>query len=247
MELPLADKLFSSTEVCEILGVSLRTLYRYIESGDIGSVQTPTGRHRFTKKHMEDFLGKGKRVRIPAEKVLTEPTVVENTLNEEPVAVAAEEKSEGLSLAEEGKEAEPEPEPKLGQEELVEDIKEIYYKAGDLDVRSLAKKIKEVAERQNLKYAFTGLGGLSLHYPIKPFSNLEVYIDRDLLDLWIKELALVETLKLTANLKVRFDNESLFSAEPLGGLMVANTDVLARDLRNEGYDELAQELKDRGA
>jgi len=246
MELPLADKLFSSTEVCEILGVSLRTLYRYIESGDIDSVQTPTGRHRFTKKHMEDFLGKGKRVRIPAEKVLREPAVVESVLNEEPVA---EEKSEGLSLAEEGKEveAEPEPELKLGQEELVEDVKEIYYKAGDLDVRSLAKKIKEVAERQNLKYAFTGLGGLSLHYPIKPFSNLEVYIDRDLLDLWIKELTLVETLKLTANLKIRFDNESLFSAEPLGGLMVANTDVLARDLRNEGYDELAQELKDRGA
>jgi len=63
MELALADKLYSSSEVCNILGVSLRTLYRYIESGDLGSLQTPTGRHRFTKKHMEDFLGKGKRVK----------------------------------------------------------------------------------------------------------------------------------------------------------------------------------------
>jgi len=257
MELALPDKLFSSTEVCDILGVSLRTLYRYIESGDMGSIQTPTGRHRFTKKHIEDFLGKGKRVSA-IRPVLQKPVVQEPQESEKPkstvevskivedvVAEKEEEEispAEGLSLAEEERE---EPSVVLGQEELVEDIRETFYKMDGLDVRGVAKKIKEVAEQHNLKYAFTGLGGLSLHYPIKPFSNLEVYINRDLLNLWIKELNLVEASKLTANLKVKFGDDAISSAESLGGLMVANTSVLAQDLRSEGYDELAEELNNR--
>ncbi|MFH1565926.1 MAG: helix-turn-helix domain-containing protein [bacterium] len=256
MELPLADKLYSSTEVCDILGVSLRTLYRYIESGDLGSIQTPTGRHRFTKKHMEEFLGKGKRVVEPVIKEsednveTVEETLKEETLEKKTDDVVEEEEDtkeepEELSLSEESDEPK---EMGLGQEELVEEaeeINEIYYKAGDLDVRSLAKRIKEVAEEHNLKYAFTGLGGLSLHYPIKPFSNLEVYIEQDLLDLWIRELVLVESSKISANLKVNFNNEALSSAESLGGLMVASKVVLADDLRNSGYEELAEELKNR--
>jgi len=266
MELAVPDKLFSSTEVCGILGVSLRTLYRYIESGDLGSIQTPTGRHRFTKKHIEDFLSKGKRVTPPAESVQEEAKEAEETREISPVQesvpsedietkeeiVESEEAIEPIESEEASSEeganlslAEEEVEPELGQEELVEDIKEIYYKVGDLDVRGLAKKIKEVADKHNLKYAFTGLGGLSLHFPIKPFSNLEVYIDRDLLDLWTKELNLVEASKLAANLKVKFDDVALSSAEPLGGLTVVNINTLAEDLRSDGYDELAEELKSR--
>ena len=257
MELALPDKLFSSTEVCGILGVSLRTLYRYIESGDMDSIQTPTGRHRFVKRHIEEFLSKGKKVAVPAEKSSKAPVAEEPVSNvqkaeemeekkeevleqgQEEEQEMKEEQSAGLSLAEEEKEE------VLGKEELVEEVFEIYYKADDLDVRGLAKKIKEVAERQGLKYAFTGLGGLSLHYPIKPFSNLEVYIERDLLDLWIRELALVEASKLTANLKVKFNAQALLSAESLGGLMVVSREVLAEDLRGEGYDELSEELKSR--
>lgn len=253
MELSLPDKLFSSTEVCNVLGVSLRTLYRYIESGDIDSIQTPTGRHRFTKRHIEDFLSKGKRVHISEKESPEETSTVESVRESfsservEEVTEKEEEMSprtEELSLAEEDKSV-SESEVALGQEELVEDVKEIYYRLEDLDVRGIAKKIKEVSEKHNLKYAFTGLGGLSLHYPIKPFSNLEVYIDRDLLTLWIKELNLVESSKLSANLKVKFDMEAISSAEALGGLMVANKSVLAEDLRSEGYDELADELKVR--
>lgn len=53
----LQDKLYSSTEVAEILGVSLRSVYRYLDDGKIvADIKTATGRHRFSKKNIEDFL-----------------------------------------------------------------------------------------------------------------------------------------------------------------------------------------------
>jgi len=52
----LEDKLYSSTEVAKILGVSRRTLYRYLDSGTLPSMQLPSGRHRFTKEQVEAFL-----------------------------------------------------------------------------------------------------------------------------------------------------------------------------------------------
>lgn len=56
MSMELKDKLYTSTQVAEILGVSLRTLYRYMEDGRIGSMRTASGRHRFTKDQILDFL-----------------------------------------------------------------------------------------------------------------------------------------------------------------------------------------------
>lgn len=53
----LEEKLYTSTEVAEILGVSLRSVYRYLEEDKlIAEVKTATGRHRFTKQNILDFL-----------------------------------------------------------------------------------------------------------------------------------------------------------------------------------------------
>lgn len=53
----LENKLYSSTEVAEILGVSLRSVYRYLEEGKLDAeVKTATGRHRFTRQNIIDFL-----------------------------------------------------------------------------------------------------------------------------------------------------------------------------------------------
>ncbi|OGC45311.1 hypothetical protein A2V49_02100 [candidate division WWE3 bacterium RBG_19FT_COMBO_34_6] len=53
----LTDRLYTSTEVAEILGVSLRSVYRYLEDGKlIAEVKTATGRHRFTKENIINFL-----------------------------------------------------------------------------------------------------------------------------------------------------------------------------------------------
>lgn len=51
------EKLYTSTEVAEILGVSLRSIYRYLDDNKIqAAVKTATGRHRFTRQNINDFL-----------------------------------------------------------------------------------------------------------------------------------------------------------------------------------------------
>jgi len=53
----LEDRLYTSTEVANILGVSLRSVYRYLEDGKLkAEMKTATGRHRFTKQNIVDFL-----------------------------------------------------------------------------------------------------------------------------------------------------------------------------------------------
>jgi excisionase family DNA binding protein len=60
MTLDLKDRLYTSSEVAEILGVSLRSVYRYLEEGKIDAdIKTATGRHRFSKKNILDFLQPG--------------------------------------------------------------------------------------------------------------------------------------------------------------------------------------------
>jgi len=57
MNLELEDRLYTSTEVANILGVSLRSVYRYLEDSKlVADIKTATGRHRFTKQNIIDFL-----------------------------------------------------------------------------------------------------------------------------------------------------------------------------------------------
>ena len=53
----IEEKLYTSTEVAEVLGVSLRSVYRYLEQEKLeAEIKTATGRLRFTKKNITDFL-----------------------------------------------------------------------------------------------------------------------------------------------------------------------------------------------
>lgn len=53
----LEDRLYTSTEVANVLGVSLRSVYRYLEDGKLkAEMKTATGRHRFTKQNILDFM-----------------------------------------------------------------------------------------------------------------------------------------------------------------------------------------------
>jgi excisionase family DNA binding protein len=57
MTIELKDKLYTSTEVANVLGVSLRSVYRYLDEGKLDAdVKTATGRHRFSKQNILDFL-----------------------------------------------------------------------------------------------------------------------------------------------------------------------------------------------
>ncbi len=72
----LEDKLYTSTEVADVLGVSLRSVYRYLEEGKLDAeIKTATGRHRFSKKNVLDFLypdGSEQKIKSTPKPILTE-------------------------------------------------------------------------------------------------------------------------------------------------------------------------------
>ncbi len=102
----LEEKLYTSTEVADILGVSLRSVYRYLEEGKIDAeVKTATGRHRFSKKNILDFLypdGSQQSTPPPAPVKLERPAP---TIRKKPEPVAPQPEQ-----PEEEKTSEPEPE-----------------------------------------------------------------------------------------------------------------------------------------
>lgn len=53
----LQDRFYSAPEVANILGVTLRSLYRYIRSGKIETFKTAGGRLRFTRESIINFMG----------------------------------------------------------------------------------------------------------------------------------------------------------------------------------------------
>lgn len=53
----LEDKLYTAPEAADILGVSLRTVYRYIKDGKLlFETRTRSGRYLFTKEAISSFL-----------------------------------------------------------------------------------------------------------------------------------------------------------------------------------------------
>lgn len=68
----LKEKLYTSTQVADILGVSLRTLYRYMEDGKIQSMRTASGRHRFTRENILEFLNAGDAGQIKRDEYKTD-------------------------------------------------------------------------------------------------------------------------------------------------------------------------------
>ena len=80
MTIDLKDRLYTSSEVAEILGVSLRSVYRYLEEGKLDAdIKTATGRHRFSKKNILDFLQPGGITKDQAENQFSG----NNNINEE--------------------------------------------------------------------------------------------------------------------------------------------------------------------
>ena len=171
----LENKLYSSTEVAEILGVSLRSVYRYLEENKLDAeVKTATGRHRFTRQNIIDFLyptglPEGEKIieetptiptPVPAPKKVIKP--IEEVVEEEVVVVPAEEKvapkaEEKLVVEEETKEEEPVD----WLAKFREAAKKFEEKATE-EVTGLGSSEPEVGEKEESKilYYRSRLGGL---------------------------------------------------------------------------------------
>jgi hypothetical protein len=146
--LELQDRLYTSTEVADILGVSLRSVYRYLEEDKLhAEVKTATGRHRFTKKNILDFLyPEG----VPQTKTTATQKIVPDTKRDEEVKVS-DVGSDKVEVKVESEE--------VHQEEVVEQPTEVVPEAATTvedeepidwlaKFREAAKKFKEEEEEK---------------------------------------------------------------------------------------------------
>jgi hypothetical protein len=150
----LENKLYTSTEVAGILGVSLRSVYRYIEEDKLRpEVKTATGRHRFTKQNILDFLYPNGDTNATRQVEETEDMPVKKAVKK---TVAAVEKKAPVAPVEvEEEEEEPEPvEVKPRARAKAEEPVEETVKGGEETVdwlskfREAAKKFEEATPKQ---------------------------------------------------------------------------------------------------
>ena len=261
----LEERFYTSTEVAEILGVSLRSVYRYLEEGKLDAeVKTATGRHRFTKENILNFLYPGEAELAPRMAKVAPLTsskntksMVEEVKNEEPVdwlakfreaadkfktetekpAVIHEEPAVVSSLS-------FEPQAPREKQEEASGSKLFYYRSSLAGLKDIAQNIDKSARKASVDYAFTMSAGLSLHKPIKPFSILHVYVKPDDRDFFEKVLYLAPSDKGGSQLCLLISNDdNLYrSSKEMHSLKVVSDMQLRRDLMQYGEEELAKEL-----
>jgi len=221
MEIP--DKLFTSAEVAKLFGVSLRTVYRYLESGKLKSTQIPTGRHRFTKQNLEEFLNPG---------------------NAEPRKA---EEAQKMEIVEKNLKIEDTPRVKAGARGVPSSENKYHYFVSPVnDLKTLARTIKKSSEMASIPYSFTLYAGASLHHPIKAFTVLHIYIDGSDIEFFKKRLLLKSSDKEVANVcLIEAQSHGVFEASyEKGGFMIVSDERLYDDLLSEHEEELARGLKE---
>src|SRR3990172_1596947 len=231
----LEDKLYTSTEVADILGVSLRSVYRYIEEDKLqAEVKTATGRHRFTKKNILDFLypgGAEEKAGQPLPKETIKPEVKE-TKKKEKVEEPVEEAEETFASI-------TEQEPVAPKNPL------FFYRSRLGGLKDIAQNIDKSSRNSGLDYAFTMNAGLSLFKAIKPFSLLHVYVRSKDKDFFERILMLTPSDENNAQLCIMTnDDKDLYaSSEELHGLFVADKGRLLADIRKHGDADLIEEAE----
>lgn len=127
----LEERFYTSTEVAQILGVSLRSVYRYLEEDKItADVKTATGRHRFTKQNILDFLypegqPAPKKAKTTDTAAQASPEVVEEAQStEEGVQPTDQQEQESPTEESSGQTSEPEVTPDASTEQVSAEAQE---------------------------------------------------------------------------------------------------------------------------
>jgi excisionase family DNA binding protein len=390
----LKEKLYTSTQVADILGVSLRTLYRYMEDGKIQSMRTASGRHRFTRENILEFLNAGGAGQIKQDEYnfnqrgqqnysnqgfqtqniqpqynrepqwpqnqppnprpnvndyynnqsnqyqnpIDTRTNINNNQNypqeplkrEDPMATrfgpnninkynipdiqsdSQDNKSPTNDLnfndkplkenefqkpkfsnfdfynddddyisfskpkpAVDNDTDQPTTLPNTGQAEKqdhyrspfdqpleestqkkvqLDEVKESevpkqnfadqlkYYKSAVNDLIELARRIKDISSSRDLDYAFTMYAGLSLHFLVRPFEQLHIYMNPEDMNTWREVLRLSESSERESDLIVYLNSDIIFVPnKTIGGFKVVEDRVLLQDLsRNNELDLVRQ-------
>lgn len=170
--LELEDRLYTSTEVAKILGVSLRSVYRYLEDEKLeAEMKTATGRHRFTKQNILDFLYPQKDEKEEVEEVEEEEETPKKKAKKEEPEEEVEEEEEEEEEAEEEDDDEEEDDVdwlskfrkaaekyKAEEEEEAEDEEEVEEKEKE-EVSGLAGEEEEEEKDSADKLYYTSEAG----------------------------------------------------------------------------------------
>ncbi len=178
----IENKLYSSTEVADILGVSLRSVYRYLEEGKLqAEVKTATGRHRFTRQNIVDFLypsGMPEEEMVEQRMSVSQKEEVRMPVSEARVEVEAAPKVPAPEPIKEPEVSIPvAPQPKMEVEtQKVETEKEDDQVDWLAKFREAAKKFEETTEQ------FSGLGDIAPEpeeiVPVMPKKEIYFYRSR---------------------------------------------------------------------
>jgi len=178
----IENKLYSSTEVADILGVSLRSVYRYLEEGKLqAEVKTATGRHRFTRQNIVDFLypsGMPEEEMVEQRMSVSQKEGVRMPVSEARVEVEAAPKVPAPEPIKEPEVSIPvAPQPKMEVEtQKVETEKEDDQVDWLAKFREAAKKFEETTEQ------FSGLGDIAPEpeeiVPVMPKKEIYFYRSR---------------------------------------------------------------------
>ncbi len=266
----LEERLYTSSEVADILGVSLRSVYRYLDDGKLNAdVKTATGRHRFSKQNILEFLypndSEAQREQFPVRKarVRSAPVQVSEPLSEPLQPPKTETKTEQEAAesvdwlkkfrdaAEKYKQEQESSVSKeethaingLGYQEQAPLVRH-YYKSGVGGLKDIAQNIDRSARKSGVDYAFTMNAGLSLHKPIKPFSILHAYINATDRGLFERMLQLTTAEEGNAQLcLLETSNPGIFAdKKEMHGLYVVSDLQIKKDLMDVGEEDLVREL-----
>ena len=256
----LEDKLYTSTEVASILGVSLRSVYRYIEESKLtAEVKTATGRHRFTKQDILDFLypdgnneenvrEEQKKPTFRAEAPRREVPSQSSSYNSPKESYREESNAEDVdwlskfrAAAEKfKKEDSRESDTTIHnsastfslEKETTPSTNMFFYRSSLGGLKDIAQNLDKSSKEASLDYAFTLNAGLSLHKPIKPFSLLHSYVRSSDLNYFEKLLSLTPSDSDNAQLcLITADSNGIFrDREVLHGLNVVSKTQLKNDV-----------------
>jgi len=263
----LEDKLYTSTEVASILGVSLRSVYRYIEESKLtAEVKTATGRHRFTKQDILDFLypdggSEETSSREEQKKPISRPEVSRREVPSQTPSYSAPRDSYREDTSTEDvdwlskfraaaekfkKEDSRESDTTIHssantfslEKEETPSNNMFFYRSSLGGLKDIAQNLDKSSKEASLDYAFTLNAGLSLHKPIKPFSLLHSYVRSSDLNYFEKLLSLTPSDQDNAQLcLITADSNSIFrDREVLHGLNVVSKTQLRNDVDSMSPD-----------
>ena len=256
----LEDRLYTTAEAANLIGTSLRSVYRYVKEGKLAAeTKTAAGTLRFTKKAILAFLYphqepeepsvRGKPP-TPAKKAVEPRTTAASLPRAKPAAKPLSPLPQ--SSPPQPSPVIPSPPPKDSPPEAISRgpgvVPEFhYYQLLNTDFDGVKTALQKQSQRLKKPYALTLLAGFSLYQKLsEPKAIVHAYVNRaDLAD-WEEALNIAKSNYDQANLGlITRDTAALASVQTINDHPVVSPEKLINDLNDYSMDtrRLASKLR----